>query len=74
MKSTLIVLLLLATCLSHGATTRISLGPAAVEANGGCTVHDVTPDGRFVVYSSLATNLVADDTNGFEDIFRRVAV
>jgi len=32
-------------------------------------VHDISPDGQFVVYSSVASNLVADDTNGFEDIF-----
>lgn len=28
-------------------------------------------DGRFVVFSSDATNLVADDTNGVNDVFVR---
>ena len=32
---------------------------------------DITPDGRFVTFFSLATNLVADDTNNRRDIFVR---
>jgi hypothetical protein len=30
----------------------------------------ISGDGKYVVYSSAATNLVANDTNGFMDIFR----
>ncbi len=30
----------------------------------------ISPDGRWVVFRSAATNLVAGDTNGFEDVFR----
>jgi hypothetical protein len=30
-----------------------------------------SPDGRFVVFSSTASNLVANDTNGLEDVFVR---
>ena len=29
----------------------------------------VSGDGRYVAFSSRATNLVPDDTNGFEDVF-----
>jgi Tol biopolymer transport system component len=29
----------------------------------------ISADGRFVTFSSRATNLVPDDTNGFEDVF-----
>jgi len=31
--------------------------------------HSVSADGRYVVFSSFATNLVADDTNGVQDVF-----
>lgn len=31
---------------------------------------DISGNGRYVVYESLASNLVAGDTNGFQDIFR----
>lgn len=32
---------------------------------------DISDDGRFVVYSSTATNLVVGDTNGVRDVFLR---
>jgi Tol biopolymer transport system component len=39
-------------------------------ANADCDSPDITPDGRFVVFRSLATNLVSStDTNGEPDIF-----
>jgi Tol biopolymer transport system component len=31
----------------------------------------LSTDGRFVCYESVATNLVANDTNGYQDIFER---
>jgi hypothetical protein len=31
----------------------------------------ISDDGRFVVFSSDATNLVADDTNNVSDVFVR---
>src|SRR5262249_15633693 len=31
----------------------------------------ITPDGRYVAFTSSATNLVTDDTNGHPDIFVR---
>ena len=30
----------------------------------------ITPSGRYVGFTSIASNLVADDTNGFADVFR----
>lgn len=39
--------------------------------NGHCDYPGVTPDGRYVTYSSSASNLVATDTNGRGDIFVR---
>lgn len=38
--------------------------------NGDSTEVRVTPDGRFGVFQSLASNLVDGDTNGVSDIFR----
>jgi Tol biopolymer transport system component len=39
-------------------------------ANADCDSPDITPDGRFVVFRSLATNLVSSpDSNGEPDIF-----
>jgi Tol biopolymer transport system component len=48
-----------------------SLGSAS--ANGPSLVAEssVSADGRFVVFSSGADNLVANDTNGFRDVFVR---
>ncbi len=31
----------------------------------------VTPDGQYVIFSSVATNLVDGDTNGVRDVFIR---
>ena len=48
---------------------RISVGDGGVESNGDSTVPAISADGRYVAFVSAATNLVADDTNGLEDIF-----
>jgi len=50
-------------------TTRVSLTSAGAEANGSSRAPDVTSDGRYLVFTSDATNLVAGDTNGVGDIF-----
>jgi Tol biopolymer transport system component len=54
-----------------GATERISVGPAGVQGNAQSAQPDVSDDGRFVVFASNASNLVANDTNGAADIFVR---
>jgi hypothetical protein len=38
--------------------------------NGDSTNVKVTPDGRFGVFESLATNLIGGDSNGVSDIYR----
>ena len=48
----------------------------SVSTNGGYGNGDsedavMTPDGRYVAFSSLANNLVADDTNDIADVFVR---
>ena len=52
-----------------GQTTRVSVDSAGVQGNGNCGQSDLSADGRFVVFESSASNLVAGDTNGLLDIF-----
>jgi TolB protein len=54
-----------------GTTERVSLGTAGVQANGDSYEGDVSGDGRFVVFTSEADNLVPGDSNGLPDIFLR---
>lgn len=54
-----------------GTIRRVSVGPAAAEAIGGQSWEpDISGDGRYVVYTSFATNLVGGDTNDVRDVFR----
>jgi len=48
---------------------RVSLAPDGSEANAASLDPSISADGRFVVFSSYATNLVPGDTNGSEDVF-----
>lgn len=41
------------------------------EADGNCKSAAFSADGRFVAFASLASNLVADDTNNAKDVFLR---
>jgi Tol biopolymer transport system component len=54
-----------------GVTRRISVDPDGNEANGASFLPRLSASGRFVVFDSNATNLVAGDTNGKTDIFVR---
>lgn len=49
--------------------TRVSTNSAGVESNGGSVNPSISADGRYVTYSSDATNLVIGDTNSRDDIF-----
>ena len=53
-----------------GQTTLLSLG-AAGPGDGESQTPAITPDGRYVVFHSGATNLVSDDNNGTTDVFIR---
>ncbi|HVS10121.1 MAG TPA: hypothetical protein VMS76_09630, partial [Planctomycetota bacterium] len=55
--------------LQAGTTTRVSLDSSGVEGNGDSFIPAITPDGRFIVFLSLADNLVAGDANGKSDVF-----
>jgi Tol biopolymer transport system component len=52
-----------------GAITRVSVDSAGVPGNGPSGPASISGDGRYVVFASDATNLVAGDTNKAGDIF-----
>jgi Tol biopolymer transport system component len=57
-------------------TTRVSQSSFGVESTGdnigGCVwLSDISSDGRFVVFTSLAASLTAGDTNGLPDVLLR---
>ena len=54
-----------------GLTERVSLDSNEVQANNGSGYPSISTDGRFVAFSSSATNLMSGDTNGRTDIFVR---
>jgi len=52
-------------------TERVSLSSGGQQANAGSGDPAVSADGRFVAFSSAASNLVANDTNNQSDVFVR---
>lgn len=54
-----------------GETVCVSVDPNGNAGNGASIGGAVSPDGALVAFTSSATNLVSDDTNGFDDIFIR---
>ena len=56
-----------------GMTERLSIATAGTLSNGPSGLYSiaVTPDARFIVFDSLANNLVPGDVNGVRDIFIR---
>jgi Tol biopolymer transport system component len=57
--------------MTSGATTRISVDSAGNEANSFSHGPAISTDGRYVAFCSAASNLVASDTNGVQDVFVR---
>ncbi len=55
----------------HSGTSRVSLSSTGAEANGTSSSGRTSADGRYVAFQSQASDLVSDDTNGFEDVFVR---
>jgi Tol biopolymer transport system component len=54
---------------AQNITTRVSVSTGGGQADGHSTQPTVSPDGRYVAFRSLASNLVAADTNGQQDVF-----
>jgi Tol biopolymer transport system component len=55
--------------LSSASTIRVSVDSAGAQANNSSSDPAISKDGRFVAFTSLASNLVPSDTNGRTDIF-----
>ncbi len=53
----------------EGTTVRISTTIDGLEPNGNSFFPEITPDGRYIIFYSYATNFVAGDTNATSDIF-----
>jgi len=77
-----VIALGMATVWSSGASAAGHFGSAERESvatgvmgsqafGGGSSVPELSPDGRFVAFSSDATDLVSDDTNRVTDVFVR---
>jgi hypothetical protein len=52
-----------------GATTRVSVSSAGEQGNNNSFRSALSANGRYVAFYSLASNLVAGDTNGRWDVF-----
>jgi Tol biopolymer transport system component len=52
-----------------GETSRVSVASDGTQANDHTYWPAVSADGRYMAFHSMATNLVAGDTNGFGDVF-----
>ncbi|HQW81380.1 MAG TPA: putative Ig domain-containing protein [Pseudomonadota bacterium] len=52
-----------------GTTQRISVSSSAAQANNQSRSPSISADGRYIAFESVASNLVAVDSNGTNDIF-----
>ncbi|MGZ8195477.1 MAG: TolB family protein, partial [Methylosarcina sp.] len=52
-----------------GATRRVSVSNSGEQSNGGSYILGISGNGRYIVYDSYASNLVAYDHNLSRDIF-----
>lgn len=57
--------------LVAGTTELVSVDPTGAYGNAPSYLDGMTPDGRFVVFSSAASNFVSGDTNAAMDVFLR---
>ncbi len=55
--------------MQRGITERVSVRTDGGQTNDISEAPDVSADGRYVAFASLATNLVPNDTNGVWDVF-----
>ena len=55
----------------RSTTHRVNLTPAGTDSGDFATVQALSDDGRVILFSSVAADLVADDTNAKNDLFVR---
>ncbi len=67
--SLLLTFCLIQTSLYAAETSRVSVTSGNIQGNNSSYFPSISANGRFVAFWSFASNLVAGDTNGFEDIF-----
>ena len=56
---------------ASNTTSLVSVNVNGFGGNGNSTYGGMSPDGRYVAFSSDASDLVAGDTNGWRDVFVR---
>lgn len=54
-----------------GTTERVSVATDGTEGNGSSLGPSISTNGRFITFWSFASNLVPDDTNGYQEAFVR---
>jgi len=57
--------------LKTRTTHRVSVSSTGAQGDNASFLPSISADGRYVALASLATHLVAGDTNGLEDVFVR---
>ncbi|MHB8793106.1 MAG: TolB family protein [Thermoleophilia bacterium] len=55
--------------VSSGAVTRVSTDSGGIQGSGDSISPSISADGRYVAFTSWASNLVPEDTNGDPDVF-----
>ncbi len=55
---------------NNDTTRRVSVSSGGGQGNGDSTYPQMSPNGRYVVFASVASNLSSSDRNGNSDIFR----
>jgi len=55
--------------LAWGVIGRVSVDSSATQGNDHSHEPRISADGRYVAFSSMASNLVTGDTNGDTDVF-----
>jgi Tol biopolymer transport system component len=56
---------------AQNTLTRVSVATSGAQGNGASSAASLSDDGRYVTFTSSATNLVPNDTNAQPDIFVR---
>jgi Tol biopolymer transport system component len=56
---------------AQSTTARVSVSSTGTEGNNSSSSAAISADGRYVAFTSFASNLVPGDTNGVEDVFVR---
>ncbi|MDD5272503.1 MAG: hypothetical protein PHU14_07280, partial [Methylovulum sp.] len=65
----LVLALLPSLAFALGQTTRVSVDANGLQGNSASAEPAISADGRYVAFSSHASNLVSNDTNNYADIF-----